>query len=102
MDCLIYTVFITDIQVAGFKKFLAASVRYEWTGSQCLADDDPEVMAIVCNEKARQKTGLELIASEVICLRYYSGATCAVNQQNLLVYCNRQLLSSCFSKDRMA
>ena len=43
-----------------------ASVRCEWTGLQHLADDDPEVMGIVRKEKARQKTGLELIASEVV------------------------------------
>jgi len=45
---------------------LAASIRCEWTGSQRLAEDDPEVMNIVRKEKARQKTGLELIASEVL------------------------------------
>jgi len=45
---------------------LVESVRYEWSGLQCLADDDPEVMAIVRKEKARQKMGLELIASEVL------------------------------------
>jgi len=44
---------------------LATSIRHEWTGSRCLADDDSEVMAIVRKEKTRQKTGLELIASEV-------------------------------------
>jgi len=45
---------------------LVASTRREWTGSQCLAEGDPEVMNIVHKEKARQKTGLELIASEVL------------------------------------
>jgi glycine hydroxymethyltransferase len=42
----------------------ACAVRYEWTGTTSLADDDPEVMSIVRKEKNRQKTGLELIASE--------------------------------------
>jgi len=53
-------------QVASSKKCLVAFVRCEWTGSQRLAEDDPEVADIVRKEKARQKTGLELIASEVI------------------------------------
>jgi len=57
---------------------LVAFVRHEWTGSQCLADDDPEVMAIVRKEKTRQKTGLELIASEVLHLLCFLSAVCAV------------------------
>ena len=39
--------------------------RAKWTGTQSLAEDDPEVMAIVRKEKNRQRSGLELIASEV-------------------------------------
>lgn len=58
--------FIADVQVASSKKCLVASVRYEWNGSRRLAYDDPEVMAIVHKEKARQRYGLELIASEVL------------------------------------
>lgn len=68
--------------VAGFKKCLIASIRNEWTGLQCLADDDPEVMAIVRKEKARQKTGLELIASENFTSRAVLEAlgSCLVNK----------------------
>jgi hypothetical protein len=36
-----------------------------WTGNESLKDDDPEVWALVNEEKRRQLTGLELIASEV-------------------------------------
>jgi len=37
-----------------------------WTGNEPLAEDDPEILAIIKNEKNRQIRGLELIASEVI------------------------------------
>lgn len=35
-----------------------------WTGNEPLAEDDPEILAIIKNEKNRQIRGLELIASE--------------------------------------
>lgn len=40
-------------------------VQAVWTGCDPLAEVDPEVQAIIRKEKHRQKTGLELIASEV-------------------------------------
>ena len=36
-----------------------------WTGQEPLEQDDPEMWALVGEEKQRQKSGLELIASEV-------------------------------------
>ena len=49
---------------------VATSVRFIglrslWTGRDAIADDDPELSAIITKEKNRQVTGLELIASEV-------------------------------------
>ncbi len=43
--------------------------RLKWTGQEPLAEDDPEVAALIRAEKVRQKTGLELIASENFCSR---------------------------------
>lgn len=60
-------------------KSSVASVRCEWSGSQRLADDDPEVMNIVHKEKTRQTTGLELIASEVLHL-------CSVDTYSCIIY----------------
>jgi glycine hydroxymethyltransferase len=37
----------------------------KWTGQEPLEQDDPEMWALIREEKARQKSGLELIASEV-------------------------------------
>jgi glycine hydroxymethyltransferase len=36
-----------------------------WTGQEPLEQDDPEMWALIHEEKMRQKSGLELIASEV-------------------------------------
>lgn len=36
-----------------------------WTGQNPLSDADPELQELIRMEKNRQKTGLELIASEV-------------------------------------
>lgn len=36
-----------------------------WTGQEPLKQDDPEMWDLICEEKTRQKSGLELIASEV-------------------------------------
>uniref|UniRef100_A0A8C7Y5C4 glycine hydroxymethyltransferase n=1 Tax=Oryzias sinensis TaxID=183150 RepID=A0A8C7Y5C4_9TELE len=36
-----------------------------WTGQESLAEDDPEMWALLLKEKDRQCRGLELIASEV-------------------------------------
>ncbi|XP_060075574.1 serine hydroxymethyltransferase, mitochondrial-like [Ylistrum balloti] len=38
--------------------------RALWTGKDSLAEDDPDMMAIIKREKVRQVSGLELIASE--------------------------------------
>lgn len=38
----------------------------QWTGQEPLAQDDPEIFELVKEEKRRQVSGLELIASEVI------------------------------------
>ncbi len=36
-----------------------------WTGQNPLSEADPELQEIISKEKKRQRTGLELIASEV-------------------------------------
>ena len=43
--------------------------RAKWTGQEPLSEDDPEVAGLIRAEKRRQKTGLELIASENFCSR---------------------------------
>ena len=43
--------------------------RAKWTGQEPLAVDDPEVSDLIKAEKRRQKSGLELIASENFCSR---------------------------------
>ena len=43
--------------------------RVKWTGQEPLAVDDPEVSDLIKAEKRRQKSGLELIASENFCSR---------------------------------
>jgi len=43
--------------------------RSKWTGKESLADDDPEISNLIKAEKLRQKSGLELIASENFCSR---------------------------------
>lgn len=40
-----------------------------WTGNESLSEDDPEMWALIQEEKKRQKSGLELIASENFCSR---------------------------------
>ncbi|CAG7820152.1 unnamed protein product, partial [Allacma fusca] len=40
-----------------------------WTGTEPLAQDDPEMWHLVQEEKKRQISGLELIASENFCSR---------------------------------
>ena len=47
----------------------AASRCSIWTGQESLAEDDPEMYDLVREEKRRQLTGLELIASENFCSR---------------------------------
>jgi hypothetical protein len=54
-----------------FYPALSGSVfsRNKWTGQEPLSVDDPEVSDLIRAEKTRQKTGLELIASENFCSR---------------------------------
>ena len=47
----------------------SARRRGIWTGREALVDDDPEMWALLQEEKNRQRTGLELIASENFCSR---------------------------------
>lgn len=44
-----------------------ASVRSKWTGNEPLAQEDPEMLDLIMQEKDRQRRGLELIASENFC-----------------------------------
>ncbi|CAH1772924.1 unnamed protein product [Owenia fusiformis] len=44
--------------------YSASVLRSVWTGQEPLAIDDPEVNALIKEEKSRQVNGLELIASE--------------------------------------
>jgi len=43
--------------------------RHIWTGRESIDQDDPEMWALLQSEKERQRTGLELIASENFCSR---------------------------------
>ena len=43
--------------------------RNVWTGQEPLAQDDPEIEQLIKDEKRRQCSGLELIASENFCSR---------------------------------
>ena len=43
--------------------------RSIWTGQEPLAEDDPEIDQLIKDEKKRQCSGLELIASENFCSR---------------------------------
>lgn len=47
----------------------SVTARSKWTGQELLADDDPEVWDLIKQEKKRQSSGLELIASENFCSR---------------------------------
>lgn len=54
--------------------FYTSLLRYTtpsptWTGTESLKDDDPEIYALIREEKIRQTRGLELIASENFCSR---------------------------------
>ncbi|XP_023330636.1 serine hydroxymethyltransferase, mitochondrial [Eurytemora carolleeae] len=46
-----------------------AGLRLLWTGRESIEQDDPEMWNLLQEEKRRQKTGLELIASENFCSR---------------------------------
>ena len=44
-------------------------IRSVWTGQETLAKEDPEIDQLIIDEKKRQCSGLELIASENFCSR---------------------------------
>ena len=44
----------------------------QWSGQDPLREEDPEIMDLIGREKQRQRLGLELIASEVSCILYYT------------------------------
>ncbi|XP_028395978.1 serine hydroxymethyltransferase, mitochondrial-like [Dendronephthya gigantea] len=48
-----------------------SSIRHDhhWHGNESLENDDPEMYALIRQEKERQRSGLELIASENFCSR---------------------------------
>ena len=46
-----------------------STARSFFFGTETLEQDDPEINAIIKAEKQRQKSGLELIASENFCTR---------------------------------
>lgn len=55
-----------------------------WTGQNSLNEADPELQELIRQEKNRQKTGLELIASEVRSLsplhRLFDGHFCLLSR----------------------
>jgi len=55
--------------VRGRSSFLSSSFRSVWNGQIHLEQDDPEMWSLLQKEKHRQKSGLELIASENFCSR---------------------------------
>ena len=59
------TVFKTPLRLSS----VLGGKRSLWTGQESLAEDDPEMAAIIKAEKHRQMSGLELIASENFCSR---------------------------------
>ena len=48
---------------------IGSSQRFLWTGQEPLSQDDPEMWKLIKEEKQRQLSGLELIASENFCSR---------------------------------
>merc|ERR1711887_65737 len=54
----------------GTKRILRErGARGLWTGTEDMSQDDPEMWGLIQEEKARQRLGLELIASENFCSR---------------------------------
>merc|ERR1712212_1418449 len=54
----------------GTRRLLGArGARGLWTGTEDMSQDDPEMWGLIQEEKARQRLGLELIASENFCSR---------------------------------
>lgn len=54
---------LPDLQ-GGRRLVLFQCQMCRWTGQEPLKQDDPEMWDLICKEKTRQKSGLELIASE--------------------------------------
>ncbi|XP_069703635.1 serine hydroxymethyltransferase, mitochondrial-like isoform X1 [Periplaneta americana] len=55
-------IFSSSVRQAGVRQCSTAGAR--WTGQEPLKQDDPEMWALLQEEKQRQRCGLELIASE--------------------------------------
>ncbi|KAH3826053.1 serine hydroxymethyltransferase, mitochondrial-like [Dreissena polymorpha] len=55
---------LLNLVLRSLRRSPLGGVRSVWTGRNTLAEDDPELSAIISKEKNRQVTGLELIASE--------------------------------------
>ena len=70
--CLKTFQFCTYFQSSGqrnlFQYRRISKLASMWTGTEPLAQDDPEMWDLVREEKKRQRSGLELIASEVSCI----------------------------------
>ena len=73
----------------------------KWTGQDSLAQDDPEMWALLQEEKTRQKQGLELIASEVLSRVKLLHLNCSLyNLMALQNFCSRaalEALGSCLN-----
>lgn len=52
-----------------YSTLLSNNRRTIWTGKEPLSQDDPEMWSLIKEEKQRQLSGLELIASENFCSR---------------------------------
>ncbi|XP_023718406.2 serine hydroxymethyltransferase, mitochondrial-like isoform X1 [Cryptotermes secundus] len=55
---------LPNIRHGGRRVVLLQCLMSRWTGQETLKQDDPEMWDLICEEKVRQKSGLELIASE--------------------------------------
>ena len=60
-----YNAIISSSKISGKSN----QIRSVWTGQETLAKEDPEIDQLIIDEKKRQCSGLELIASENFCSR---------------------------------
>lgn len=60
-----YDAIISSSKISGKSN----QIRSVWTGQETLAKEDPEIDQLIIDEKKRQCSGLELIASENFCSR---------------------------------
>lgn len=61
--------FGSSLRLSQSLRLTGGSVRSFFFGTEPLEQDDPEISNIIKAEKQRQKSGLELIASENFCTR---------------------------------